>query len=193
MATVCDVKVDDPAALATLALAVERELLDLGGDRRPIAFACIGTDRSTGDALGPLVGERLLRLGLSDAEVLGSLESPLHALNLSERLVSLTGPERPLIVAVDAALGRLTSVGSVSLRRGGLRPGQAVGKTLPAVGELALTATVNVGAGALDVQVLQSTRLYLVHRLAELIGVACWSAHRNVNRVARTGRVSAAA
>jgi putative sporulation protein YyaC len=78
----------------------------------------------------------------------------------------------------------MSNVGAVNLRRGGLLPGQGVGKTLPRIGDLAVTATVNVQAGALDVQVLQSTRLFLVQQLAELIGVACWWAHRNVRRPA---------
>ena len=185
MAALCEVKREDPAALATLSLALERELGALGAGHRPGAFACIGTDRSTGDALGPLVGQRLLKLGFDPAGVVGTLEEPLHALNLADRLRPLAEhPGRPLVVAVDAALGPSTGVGSVHLRRGGLRPGQGVGKDLPAVGELSVTATVNVQAGALDVQILQSTRLFLVQELAEMIGVACWWAHRNVRRAA---------
>lgn len=183
MAPACEVRLRDPAGLATLSAAIERELEALGGARRPIAFACVGTDRSTGDALGPLVGQRLLKLGFETEGVIGTLEDPLHALNLEERLVPLAGRQAPpLIVAVDAALGPMASVGAVHLRRGGLLPGQGVGKTLPRIGELAVTATVNVQAGVLDVQVLQSTRLFLVQELAELIGVACWWAHRNLRR-----------
>ncbi len=178
----------------TLSTAIERELALLGGAQRPIAFACIGTDRSTGDALGPLVGQRLLRLGFDTGAVIGSLEDPLHAMNLEERILPLMGaPTSPLIVAVDAALGPISSVGAVNLRRGGLLPGQGVGKTLPSIGELSVTATVNVQAGALDVQVLQSTRLFLVQQLAELIGVACWWAHRNVRRDASVPRRRAVA
>lgn len=185
MGTLCEVRREDGAALATLSLALERALASLGAGRRPVAFACIGTDRSTGDALGPLVGQRLLKLGFDPEGVVGTLETPLHALNLASRMRPLIDhPARPLVVAVDAALGSTASVGSVVLRRGGLRPGQGVGKDLPAVGELSLTATVNVQAGALDMQILQSTRLFLVQELAEMIGVACWWAHRNARRAA---------
>lgn len=194
MTAVCDVRFDDPAGLVTLSVAIERELERLGGAQRPIVFACIGTDRSTGDALGPLVGQRLLRLGFHPDAVIGSLEEPLHAMNLEERLTPLVNRGiRPLIVAVDAALGAISSVGTVRLRRGGLLPGQGVGKTLPSIGELALAATVNVQAGALDVQVLQSTRLFLVQQLAELIGTACWWAHRNVCGTAAVPRQAVAA
>ena len=82
--------------------------------------------------------------------------------------------DRPLVVAVDAALGPSTGVGTVHLRAGGPPPGQGVGKDLPQVGEIAVTATVNIQAGAMDVQILQSTRLFVVQELAEMIGVACW-------------------
>jgi putative sporulation protein YyaC len=180
----CEVDGGDPAALAALSLALERELARQGAPARPVAFACIGTDRSTGDALGPLVGQRLRRLGCGPDRVIGTLEHPLHALNLADRLAAARAAmgADPLVVAIDAALGPLSGVGTIAIRRGGLLPGQGVGKQLPAVGELSLTATVNVQAGALDSQVLQSTRLYLVQGLAETIGTACWWAVRSLQR-----------
>jgi putative sporulation protein YyaC len=180
----CEVDGGDPAALAALSLALETELARRGAPTRPVAFACIGTDRSTGDALGPLVGQRLRRLGCGPDRVIGTLEHPLHALNLAERLAAARAAmgADTLVVAIDAALGPLSGVGTIAMRRGGLLPGQGVGKDLPSVGELSLTATVNVQAGALDSQVLQSTRLYLVQGLAETIGTACWWAVRSLQR-----------
>lgn len=172
-----------PGALASLAMAIEGELRALGAERRAVVFACIGTDRSTGDALGPLVGQRLQRLGHAEGDVVGTLADPLHAVNLADRILPrMREQPRPLIVAVDAALGALRSVGSVAVRRGGLRPGEGVGKDLPEIGELAVAATVNVRAGAMDAQVLQCTRLYLVQNLSELISGACWWALRNIRR-----------
>ena len=35
------------------------ELKPIIKDKRPIIFLCIGTDRSTGDSLGPLIGYKL--------------------------------------------------------------------------------------------------------------------------------------
>lgn len=173
----------EPTALITLSTALERALALNGAMERDVVFACIGTDRSTGDALGPLVGQRLRRLGCPAESVIGTLEEPLHALNLAERLGPLAADSRrPLVIAIDAALGASQNVGTVTLRPGGLKPGQGVGKTLPEVGELSITATVNVSAGALDAQVLQSTRLFMVQELAETIGTACWWALRMVRR-----------
>jgi putative sporulation protein YyaC len=190
----CEVRREDPGALATLSLGVERALGRLGAPARDVVFACIGTDRSTGDALGPLVGQRLLRLGFPAASVIGTLEEPLHALNLRDRLAPvMERPDRPLVVAVDAALGPSTGVGTVHLRASGLLPGQGVGKDLPQVGEISVTATVNIQAGAMDVQILQSTRLFVVQELAEMIGVACWWGHRSLARAAGAGRPQAIA
>ena len=172
-----------PTALARLTDAFGRAFAERNASSRQVAFACIGTDRSTGDALGPLVGERLRRLGVPADAVIGTLERPLHALNIAERLgPKLEERPRPLIVAVDAALGPVSSIGSIAVRDGGLRPGQGVGKELPEIGELSVTATVNVAAGALDAQVLQSTRLYLVHNMAETIGAALWWVAREAGR-----------
>lgn len=185
---------NDPSALITLSTALEAAFRSRGGAARDVVFACIGTDRSTGDALGPLVGLRLRKLGAGHDEVIGTLEAPLHALNLVERLEGvLSAPNRPLVVAVDAALGSPRSVGTITMRPGGLHPGKGVGKSLPEVGELSITATVNVSSGALDAQVLQSTRLFVVQELAETIGTACWWGLRMARtRTARAEGLAAA-
>ena len=47
-----------------------------------VMFLCIGTDRSTGDSLGPLVGHKLRARKLRRAAVIGTLERPVHAMNL---------------------------------------------------------------------------------------------------------------
>ena len=177
----CEARGDDPSGLVALSLTLERQLVALGAAERGVAFACIGSDRSTGDSLGPLAGQRLLRLGCAEQSVIGTLERPLHALNLAERLAPLSGSSpRPVIVAVDAALGSLSGVGAIAVSRGGLTPGEGLGKYLPLLGEVAVTATVNVRAGALDTHVLHSTRLYLVQQLADELATVCWWALRAV-------------
>jgi putative sporulation protein YyaC len=178
-----DVLGDDPTAPQTLASSLARALVAHGALERPVVFACIGTDRSTGDALGPLVGQWLVRSGYDGACVLGTLEHPLHALNLRDRIGPLaSSPEPPVVVAIDAALGPRESIGMISLRGGGLRPGHGVGKSLPRVGDLAITATVNLSSGAFDAHVLQSTRLFVVQALAKTIGTACWEAVQLTDR-----------
>ncbi|MCR4398430.1 MAG: spore protease YyaC [Firmicutes bacterium] len=137
--------------------------------RRPICVLCIGSDRSTGDSLGPLVGSELKKARLPGVTVLGDLEKPLHAGNLVHELAGapFTDPST-LKIAVDACLGTHDHVGSVLVGRGSLRPGAGLYKTLPAVGDVFVTGTVNVG-GFMEYLVLQSTRLGLVIAMAEVI------------------------
>jgi len=133
-----------------------------------VVVVCIGTDRSTGDSLGPITGT-LLRERNAGVSVYGTLEHPVHATNLSDTVLLLAERHRGAhIIAVDACLGKADSVGVVTVGLGSLRPGAGVNKDLPAVGEVYITGVVNVG-GFMEYFVLQNTRLFLVYKLAEAI------------------------
>lgn len=163
-------RADDPDGWQRLGITLAA-WLEQRGDRR-VAVVCIGTDRSTGDALGPLVGTLLDRSGLLPRDgvlLMGTLDEPVHAGNLDQAVARLAalGPGTT-VLAVDACLGRSENVGSISAGRGALQPGAGVNKSLPAVGHLFVTGTVNVG-GFMEYFVLQNTRLGLVLRMAEAI------------------------
>lgn len=137
-----------------------------------VLFACIGTDRATGDCLGPLVGTNLKRLGY---KVLGTLDDPLHAQNLIQKLnrVSIYKPD--IVVAIDACLGKLEEIGNISLSNSPLEPGAALHKDLPAVGDISIMGIVNIG-GYFELQVLQCTRLHTVMKLSSDITHLIWQA-----------------
>ncbi len=166
------VRYDDPCAAAAIGAAVAEVLgRCYHPEREHLALVCIGTDRSTGDALGPLVGRCVAATQLRGLRVYGTLDAPVHASNLTSALEAVDGPA--CVVAVDACLGRLETVGQISVAPGPLLPGAGVNKQLPAVGRMHITGTVNVG-GFMEYFVLQNTRLALVMRMAEVIaeGVA---------------------
>lgn len=136
---------------------------------RPLTIVCIGTDRSTGDALGPLVGSALARSRSPLFQVYGTLEQPVHALNLQETLDDIERSHpRSFIIGIDACLGQVSSIGCIQIGHGPVRPGAGVNKELPPVGELHMTGIVNVG-GFMEYFVLQNTRLHLVMQMADLI------------------------
>lgn len=142
---------------------------------KPIIILCIGTDRSTGDSLGPLIGSKLKAQSIYP-HIFGTLDEPVHATNLDTVLNDISLYFRnPFIIAVDACLGRSESVGFVTVGQGSLKPGAAVNKSLPAVGDIYITGTVNVG-GFMEHMVLQSTRLSTVMKMADTIagGLSCW-------------------
>ncbi|NLC77514.1 MAG: spore protease YyaC [Clostridia bacterium] len=163
---------EEPYLITRLGRALHHHLtiLDPEGSR-PLVLVCIGTDRSTGDSLGPLVGTRLSDLDPS-LKVYGTLARPVHATNLQDTLTEIEEAyQNPLVIAVDACLGRSESVGSITLSAGALKPGAGVNKNLPQVGDLHFTGIVNVG-GYMEYFVLQNTRLGLVWKMANIIAAS---------------------
>jgi putative sporulation protein YyaC len=128
---------------------------------------CIGTDRSTGDALGPLVGTFLSEAGDSRAEILGTLANPVHAGNLEKTLKVLHRTEPvPFTLAVDACLGRVNEIGLIKWGTGNMSPGKGIRINLLEVGEFHVKGVVNGGSSPV---VLQNTRLSLVYEMARVI------------------------
>jgi putative sporulation protein YyaC len=143
---------------------------------RPIVFVCIGTDRSTGDSLGPLVGTLLEERNIKLFYVYGTLEDPIHAVNLTEKLKEINAKhEDPFIIGIDACLGRIKNVGVIQVGGGPVKPGAGVNKELPAVGDIHITGIVNV-SGFMEFFVLQNTRLNLVMRMAKTIANGIYQA-----------------
>ena len=111
-----------------------------------IVFLCIGTDRSTGDSLGPLIGYKLKERGVKNARVMGTLDHPVHAMNLEACMDRLAEKfPNALVVAVDASVGNVEHVGDIFI-----------------------TGIVGSSRSG-DPLMLQSIRLSIVMRLADCI------------------------
>ncbi len=135
---------------------------------KPIVIICIGTDRSTGDCLGPLIGTSIKK-ELAHFHVYGTLKDPVHAVNLEQTIQYIKEKHRnPFIIAIDACLGRLKSVGYMEIAKGSIKPGAGVNKDLPAVGDMHITGIVNI-SGYMEFLVLQNTRLHLVMSMSDII------------------------
>ncbi|MDY3917612.1 MAG: spore protease YyaC [Candidatus Limivivens sp.] len=138
--------------------------------RSPI-FLCIGSDRVTGDSLGPMIGSHLQsqiteETGIS---IYGTLEMPVHALNLKSTLerIHTLHTDQPL-VAIDASLGVREHLGYITISRGSLSPGAGVNKTLECAGDISITGIIGV-SGPFSHITLQTTRLSAVIPVAEQI------------------------
>ncbi len=135
----------------------------------PPVFVCIGSDRVTGDSLGPLVGTRLQYADNFTLPVYGTLDFPIHALNLKDAMRSIKyfHPYNP-IIAVDASLGARRHQHYITVSHGSLCPGSGVDKKLMEVGDIAITGIINT-TGEFSQLILQTTRLSAVMSLAECI------------------------
>ncbi len=132
-------------------------------------FLCIGTDRMTGDCLGPLVGHKLQKYNNEKFHVFGTLEKPVHALNLNYAMTKIKLCfSNPFIIAIDASLGLPGHIGNITLTHGSIQPGEGMNKNLGPVGDLSITGIVGSCHGN-STLLLQNTRLHLVNELADYI------------------------
>lgn len=152
---------------------------------RTIIFLCIGSDRATGDCLGPIIGYKLSIQNEYEHKctnheinkninfyVYGTLEEPVHAKNLKETVnLIYQSHDDAFVIAIDASLGRSDHIGYITLGEGPLKPGAGVDKDLPAVGDIFITGIVNF-SGMLDNMLLQTTRLNVVMMMADQICLA---------------------
>jgi putative sporulation protein YyaC len=148
-----------------------------------IVIVCIGTDRSTGDCLGPLVGYKLSHnYLLKNTHIFGTLKEPVHAKNLDERMTYIyNNIPNPFVIAIDASLGKMENIGKINLYKGPLFPGAGVNKNLQPVGDISITGIVNM-SGFMEYIVLQNTRLSLVMEMAEIISLSLYMSVKNIKK-----------
>lgn len=133
-----------------------------------VLVVCIGTDKCIGDSLGPLVGT-LLKKSKFRFPVFGTLDEPIHALNLGEK-IDFIKKYYPLhrVIAIDACLGEKEHVGNIQVRSKPIYPGKGVGKKLPSVGDLSIIGIVD-GIKTYKSLSLHSVRLSFIMNMAEII------------------------
>lgn len=131
-------------------------------------IVCIGTDKCVGDCLGPLVGTLLLEKNFP-LPIYGTLESPIHALNLDKKLKEIKKLHpNASIIGIDACLGDSKSIGEIHCRDYPIHPGKGVGKSLPDVGIASIIGIVDTSENP-ELFTTRSIRLNLVFKMAKVI------------------------
>ena len=169
------INTDKPDSSEKIARLLEGCIKTNGKSWSEIVFLCIGSDRVTGDCLGPYIGYRLSQYHIPGVFIYGTLQNPVHAVNLSSILSRINHLHpQALIIAIDSSLGEKKHLGYVTIGNGSLYPGAAVQKDLPPVGDIFITGVVNI-SGILEYLTLQTTRLATVISLADIItqGILC--------------------
>lgn len=145
----------------------------LGNALRPFindstVIVCIGTDKCIGDSLGPIVGSLLKKEGFP-LTIYGTLDYPIHAVNLQDKLKTIKKlhPSK-FIIAVDACLGNKDNIGKVQLKLGPIHPGKGVGKKLASVGNISIVGVVDALNRNNNIT-LHNIRLGFIMKMAETI------------------------
>lgn len=140
--------------------------------QKPPVILCIGSDRHVLDCFGPLTGSILNASGMA-IPVYGDLDHPLHAANLPRELRLIQqAHENRFEIAIDASLGIEEEIGTVKVREGAVLPARAVGKRLPAVGDLAITGVVGVRQNSRNLRPVAYGSLSHVYHMASLVSKA---------------------
>lgn len=164
----CQYFTPDNASTTLFSTALNNHLTYLNKKYEDIVLLCIGTDKITGDCLGPLVGSKLKQQNFP-YPLYGTLEKPLHAGNLPSQLpkISAIHPDA-CILAIDAAVGTQNHIGLVSLSCQPLFPGKGISRPLFPIGNISITGIINEASSSSEI-LLPYTSLYLVDCLATYI------------------------
>lgn len=136
---------------------------------------CIGTDKCIGDSLGPFVGT-FLKDKNYPYEVFGTIENPIHALNIRSKLREIENSyPNNVIIAIDACLGDNKSIGEIHFRPHPIYPGKGVGKNLPKIGNASFIAIVE-SVNNSENYISNNIRLDFIIKLAKTIERIFWMA-----------------
>lgn len=137
-----------------------------------VLFLCIGSEKISGDSLGPIVGTLLREKYKLPYPVIGCEDMPVNGINIDKykKYVHRFFPSHR-IIAIDAALGEREDIGNIRYRDGGVRAGGALGLHNPPVGELAILGVVGEKGGE-PMQTLLNAPFDRVVSLAERIAQA---------------------
>ncbi len=120
----------------------EKEIRYLIPQPMPVIL-CVGSDKISGDSVGPLVGELLVNRFNLRCFVYGVSGRSVNGKNLPEYIefISRVHPDSP-IIAVDACVSNCIPVGSIKVIGGGITPRRAVTNTANSVGDLGILGVV---------------------------------------------------
>lgn len=131
-----------------------------------VLFVCIGTDKVSGDSYGPFVGTYLEEFGY---DVLGTLDSPIHAMNITEKLSNL--PSDKTVICVDASTtDNYDHIGTFTVIKGSIIPGKGMGKDLGKFGDYSIIGPTSIrlkNDNGLTFDAMRNVRLSMIVRMAK--------------------------
>lgn len=141
-----------------------------------IVFLCIGTDRMTGDCLGPLVGtrleEKLTPYNIFNITIYGTLKENICYTKIKDTLKYIKkNHQNACIIVIDAALSKEETIGQIVVQKGKILLGKGLHKAKIQVGDISIRVVVgkNYGLSTKNFSSLQNVSLNRVILLSELV------------------------
>ncbi len=148
-----------------------------------LEILCIGTDRITGDSLGPIVGsninEYINKENIKNVNVLGSLEKPLNNITINEYKKS----EGKVVIVIDSAVSNTYKIGEIVTKENNIIIRNALkdDKIIPS--DICIKAVVSrdLEDEELNFIMLQNVKLNIVMNLSKKISEELIKAIENFN------------
>ncbi len=137
-------------------------------------FLCVGSDKITGDAYGPIVGnnlEKSFKNFYNNIRIIGTLEKPVSGTNLEKEIEQINLKyENPCIIAVDAALSSKENIGKIVVTDTKMQFGKGTNKKMIEIGDISIKGIVakDYKTPKYNFNELQTTSLNLVMNLANI-------------------------
>ena len=153
----------------SLALRPKVENLEIS----KLIFLCIGTDRITGDAFGPLVGYKLKNLfyGEKNIEVIGDLENIVSLSNIANTIKYINNKyEIPFVIAIDSAVSNRIEIGRVVVSKYKMNIGYSLRKNI-LVGDISIKGIVakDLRERTCNFRLLQNVPLNRIMNMADSV------------------------
>ena len=130
---------------------------------------CVGSDKVSGDCLGPTVGSLLIEKYNVNAFVYGCIGRTVNSLNIAEYKDFLREKHpNAFIIAVDACLGSKNDVGKIKINDKGVAAGLAVGRKTGRIGDIGVLGIVSEISKD-NLSALLSSPYSMVYELAEKV------------------------
>ena len=138
-----------------------------------IVFICIGSNKVTGDCLGPLVGSYLK--SMYKATVYGDMENPINYQNAEKIMKKVENNNgESLKVVIDSALGK--NIGDIIIDDGKVEIGKGLNKNKNIYGDISIKGEVgkNYHNNIKNIQELKNKNIEEIDKIAiDVVKMIC--------------------
>lgn len=138
-----------------------------------IVFICIGSNKVTGDCLGPLVGSYLK--SMYKATVYGDMENPINYQNAEKIMKKVeNNNSESLKVVIDSALGK--NIGDIIIDDGKVEIGKGLNKNKNIYGDISIKVVVgkNYHNNIKNIQELKNKNIEEIDKIAiDVVKMIC--------------------
>lgn len=148
-----------------------------------LTFLCVGTDRVTGDSLGPIVGSNIEKFinnkKINNVKVIGSLEKNLNNTNIEE----YTKNPKDITIVIDSAISNTYNIGEIIVDENNIKVRQALnnGKNINSNINIKCIVAKNFENEDANFLMLQNVKLGIVLNLAEKVSTNLYNVIENYN------------